>query len=203
MAIFFDLDGTLIDSKLRLYRLFQELVSQSKFTFDEYWSLKQNKINHAAVLKNYFDYDSKDIYLFEQNWLLQIESDEYLQYDKPFSGVTNYLLSLKERKFELYLVTARQFKVKVLSQIDLFGWSEIFTDILVTEQRSTKTDLIKSLLHCESNDWIVGDTGADILIGKSLGIKTACVLSGFLNELVLKEYDPDIMLSSVLDFNPF
>ena len=46
MNIFFDLDGTLIDSKLRLYSLFQKLVPESILTYDEYWKYKMNKISH-------------------------------------------------------------------------------------------------------------------------------------------------------------
>ena len=44
MKIFFDLDGTLINSKMRLYSLFQELVSASNLSFDEYWNLKKKKL---------------------------------------------------------------------------------------------------------------------------------------------------------------
>ena len=36
MNIFFDLDGTLLDSKERLYYLFQHLVPECKFSFEEY-----------------------------------------------------------------------------------------------------------------------------------------------------------------------
>ena len=48
MKIFFDLDGTLIDSKLRMYNLFQELVPQSNLTFVEYWEYKKNKFSQGA-----------------------------------------------------------------------------------------------------------------------------------------------------------
>ena len=57
MKIFFDLDGTLINSKIRLYSLFQELVPVSNFSFDEYWDFKQNKINHATILRKKFNFD--------------------------------------------------------------------------------------------------------------------------------------------------
>jgi phosphoglycolate phosphatase len=197
MNIFFDLDGTLIDSKLRLYKLFQELIPQSNLTYDEYWNLKQNKINHAAILKNYFNSDKKDICLFKQKWMLQIESDEYLQIDRPFAGVTEYLLSLKEKEFELYLVTARQFKDKVLSQLELFGWSEIFNDILVTEQKTNKADLIKSVISNNTIGLIIGDTGEEIQVGKQLSLKTVAVLTGFLNRKSLLPYHPDIIVDKI------
>ena len=199
MKIFIDFDGTLIDSKLRLYKLFQELIPQSNLTYDEYWNLKQNKINHAAILKKHFSFDRKDVNLFEQKWMSHIESEEYLQIDRPFVGVTEYLLSLKEKGFELYLVTARQFKDKVLSQLVLFGWSEIFIDILVTEQKINKADLIKSVISNNTIGWIIGDTGKEIEVGKQLSLKTVAVLTGFLNRKKLLLYHPDIIVDKITD----
>ena len=54
--IFFDLDGTLLDSRKRLYKLFQDLVLESNLTIDEYWELKRNKINHKTILIEKFGY---------------------------------------------------------------------------------------------------------------------------------------------------
>lgn len=201
MKIFFDLDGTLIDSKQRLYELFQSLVPQSTFNFKEYWDLKQNKISHKSILKNYFGFDQNKIYLFDQEWMSKIESDEYLKFDKPFEGVTEFLLSLKKRDIELYIITARQLKNKLLSQLDLFGWLKIFNDILVTEHKVNKEDLIKPLLNDDLNNWIIGDTGQDIQVGKKLYFKTAAVLSGFLNRKSLLPYHPDKIVNKITDLN--
>ena len=65
MKIFLDLDGTLIDSKLRLYGLFQELVPESILTYEEYWNYKKDKINHKKILKKYFKFNDCDIKLFQ------------------------------------------------------------------------------------------------------------------------------------------
>jgi phosphoglycolate phosphatase len=72
MNIFFDLDGTIFDSKERLYRLFQELVPQSNLTFEEYWSLKRNKIGHKTIIANYFK--DIDFIQFEKKWMELIET---------------------------------------------------------------------------------------------------------------------------------
>lgn len=202
MNIYFDLDGTLIDSRLRLYSLFQQLVPQSKFSFEEYWNLKRNKINHATILKQYFNFQENEITLFENSWMNLIEEESFLKLDKPFEGVTEYLMSLKKRGFHLYLVTSRQFKIKVLIQINNFEWTDIFDDILVTQQKTEKTELIKSIIHSNSTGVIVGDTGKDIATGKLLGLKTVAVLSGFLSKKTLSSYNPDIIVDFVTDFRP-
>ena len=199
MKIFFDLDGTLIDSRERLYRLFQHLVPASALTFDEYWNDKRNKIGHSKILKNKFSFSDEEIAGFQKNWMEQIELPKWLAFDKPFEGVTEYLAELK-KQHELYLVTARQFENLVLLQLAGYGWSDIFTKVFVTAQKTEKVDLIKNAVVTDASDWFVGDTGKDIQTGKLLGIKTAAVLSGFLNEEKLKEYKPDVIINTIIDF---
>jgi len=201
LKIFFDLDGTLIDSKERLYRLFQHLIPASSLTFDEYWGLKKNKIDHRKILETKYYCAEQEVVSFNRNWMEKIESPEWLALDKPFKGVTNFLEAQKKEN-ELYLVTARQFELSVLKQIANFGWINIFTKIFVTQQKVDKIDSIKNVITTNSNDWFVGDTGKDIETGKKLGIQTAAVLSGFLSRKELMEYEPDLIIDNVIDFKP-
>ncbi len=198
MNIFFDLDGTLIDSRERLYQLFQKLVPQSKLSFDKYWSYKRNKIGHSEILVTHFNYSDNGIAEFQNKWMQEIELSEWLVLDKPFEGVTPFLNQLKQ-ECNLFVVTARQFESQAIKQIDQLGWSNIFSDILVTNQKFEKYDLLTRLAdNIERSDWFVGDTGKDIQTGKRLGINTAAVLSGFLNAEKLSEYKPDIIVENVL-----
>ena len=201
MKIFFDLDGTLIDSRERLHALFQHLVPASDLTFEAYWNYKRNKIDHKKILETKYFYSEQDIVNFQKNWMDKIELSEWLSFDKPFKGITAYLVELK-RQHDLYLVTARQFEKNVLTQLVNFGWINIFTKVLVTAQKTEKIDLINNVLATNSSDWFVGDTGKDIETGKSLGMQTAAVLSGFLNREKIMEYNPDLIINSVTDFKP-
>ena len=201
MKIFFDLDGTLIDSKERLYRLFQHLVPSSSLTFDEYWRLKKNKIGHRKILQTYFLFSEQEVGVFSKNWLRLIESPGWIKFDQPFKGVTELLQELK-KKNELYLITARQFEPIVLAQLSNFGWSMMFTGVFVTQQKVEKIALLKDRLVTGYDDWFIGDTGKDIETGKGLGMKTAAVLSGFLSEESLMEYKPDLIIDNVINFKP-
>lgn len=198
MNIFFDLDGTLIDSRPRLYQLFQFLVPDSTLTFDEYWGLKRSKINHKEILSSKFSYSEEQYKHFEKNWMSEIELKRWLDLDIPFEGVTDLLEDLF-RKYTLFVVTARQSENTALEQIKKLKWNHIFTKILVTAQKQEKYDLIKNTVQTTSEDWFVGDTGKDIQTGKLLGIKTAAVLSGFLNKESLLLYNPDTIINTVLD----
>jgi len=198
--IFFDLDGTLIDSRTRLYQLFQFLVPNSQLQFEEYWELKRNKINHKEILTTKFNYSEEDFRKFEQKWMAEIELKRWLDLDKPFEGITEFLIDLSDRN-ALFLVTARQSEKMVLQQIKKFGWGSIFIKVLVSEQKQEKYDLIKTTVKVNPDDWFVGDTGKDIQTGKLLGIKTAAVLSGFLNNKSLLQYEPDVIANTVLNFS--
>lgn len=197
MKLFFDLDGTLIDSRKRLYKLFQELIPQSSLSFEEYWKLKRNNIIHSELLSQYFNYKNSEILLFEKTWMTLIEDDDWLNFDKPFEGVYEYLESLKLDDNKIFIVTARHRKDNALTQISNFGWSDLFDEVLVTEQKSPKTELIKPYLKTNETNWMISDTGKDIQIGKQLNLKTAAVLTGFLNKDKLLEYNPDRIVDIV------
>ncbi|KAB1232133.1 HAD family hydrolase [Chryseobacterium viscerum] len=199
MNIFFDLDGTLIDSRQRLYQLFQSLVPTSELSFDEYWALKRNKISHKEILLSKFNYSNEQYSDFEKKWMSEIELEKWLQLDTPFEGIIDVLIPLS-KNHDLFVVTARQSESIALEQIKSFGWENIFTKILVTQQQQEKHDLIKNAVRVTPEDWFIGDTGKDIQTGKLLGIKTAAVLSGFLSKESLLPYQPDIIIDTVLDF---
>lgn len=193
--IIFDLDGTLIDSSERMYRLFQKLIPDSKLTKEQYWNLKRNKINHQMILEKYFpqyDFDS-----FNSIWLEQIELDEYLNMDCNYPDTIKVLTALCKNR-EIVLLTARQSKERLYSELERLELKQFFSHILVTETNTTKDALLKEVRLAQSaNDLFVSDMGKDILIGKSYGYLTVGITHGFMNEEKLAEYLPDYLISDL------
>lgn len=198
MNLFFDLDGTLFDSRARLYRLFQSLVIDSSLSFEEYWTIKRRGFSHSEILRERFSYSNEDYREFEKLWMEKIEATEWLALDQPFVGVKEFLFDLKSNH-QLFVVTARQFEHMAIDQINNVGWGNIFKEILVTSQQKEKYELIRDVIIPKKEDWFIGDTGKDIQTGKQLKINTAAVLSGFLSGEKLKEYLPDIIAERVID----
>jgi phosphoglycolate phosphatase len=197
--LIFDLDGTLIDSRPRLYRLFQQLVPQSHLTFDGYWAFKQKKISNEAILVKEFSFDRVRIDRFVSEWMSKIEAPEFLALDQNFPSMHKTLKRLQSEA-TLYVCTARQTKEPVIDQLNRLGILSYFEDIMVTEQRKSKVELISLISSLGSRDWIIGDTGLDIQVGRELGIKTCAVLTGFLSEASLRQYMPDLVLDRAADF---
>ena len=200
MNIIFDLDGTLIDSKLRLYRLFQDLAPASSLSYSDYWDLKQNKISNQTILSEKLGFESSEISCFLEEWMMLIEETEYLDLDECFPSIHEVLGGLRGDA-KLYVCTARQYPQKATEQLKRLNLLPFFEKVLVTEQRLEKKELIaQEVKQKTSDDWMVGDTGSDVLCGKALGMKTCAVLSGFLNKTSLAGYKPDRLLESVADF---
>ena len=199
--IIFDLDGTLIDSRLRLYRLFQQLVPSSKLTFESYWALKRDKVSNEAILANDLGFDAVAIKRFVSDWMERIESPELLVFDTNFPSMHETLERLSSLA-RLHVCTARQHRQAVIDQMDRLGLLTHLKSIMVTEKRKSKEDLIAAVPELGPQDWIIGDTGKDIQVGQVMGINTCAVLSGFLNEKSLKPYRPNLILQVATEFDP-
>lgn len=198
--IFFDFDGTILNSQKRMYRLFCELCPETCFSYEEYWEIKRNRINQNDFLKKYFNYTDEQISLFKNNWMEKIEEESRLLEDKPIENISDVFMNLaKDNK--LYIVTNRQSKYLAIKQIKDLSLFDFFEDILVTEQKKTKADLIKEKVAVKADDIFIGDTGEDILTAKELGIKSIAVSYGFLNKDILAEYKPDFVIDEVKDFD--
>lgn len=200
MTIIFDLDGTLIDSSERMYRLFQELVPESDFSKEGYWELKRNKVNHKMLLERYFPkYDFDD---FNVKWLKRIEAEEYLNTDILYYDTVDTLKTLKNRGIEIILLTARQSKEGLYRELERLG-IDIFFDIILTTGGSKSKELLlkDSGILDKINDtdsvFFVSDMGKDIMAGKEFGLKTIAVTHGFMNEKCLSEYKPDIIIHNL------
>ena len=91
----------------------------------------------------------------------------------------------------------------MLDQLASLDILHFFNQILVTEQKHSKESLIAAHVADRSlQDWMVGDTGKDIQVGKLLNMKTCAVLSGFLSRESLEGYNSDFILDSVVNFSP-
>ena len=199
MNLVFDLDGTLIDSRLRLYRLFRRLAPTSQLSHTTYWSLKQNKVSNETILAKTLDFDAIAIQRFTAAWMEHIEAPEFLALDTNFPGM-HEALSRLGKQARLHVCTARQHRRPVIDQLDHLGLLPYFDSVMVTGQTQGKEHLIAAIPELDPQDWILGDTGKDIQVGQALGIKTCAVLSGFLSEQSLHPYGPDLILPSAVDF---
>lgn len=200
MNLVFDLDGTVVDAGQRMYQLFRRLAPLSTLSYQDYWECKRAKMDHATLLRQQLGYDDAQVAAFQAEWMALIETPAMLALDKNFAGLPATLEQLR-RQATLHLCTARQLRQPVLDQLQQLGLQHLFSSVMVTEQRHSKAELIAAQLgRCGADDWMLGDTGRDIEVGRQLGMRTCAVLSGFLSRASLLPYQPDLILERAADF---
>ncbi len=200
--VFFDLDGTLLDSRCRLFTLFSDLLPGHGLSMEEYWNLKRAKVSHETIVVETLGLPLQRWARFRLEWLALIETPKYLALDSPFEGVDQMLRKLRGNGLSLYLATSRQFREETVQQIQRLGWPNLFTAVLVTRQRDDKAFTIRlAVPETSRRDIVVGDTEKDIECGASLGLTTIAVLSGFRNRESLEVHLPDHLFDKVTDID--
>ena len=199
MKIFFDLDGTLLDSRQRIYQLFTDLTSQQLMNFDEYWQYKRQMISNEWLLENKLGYNAVQIVDYQQKWFPAIESEHYLKMDSLFAPVPALLMHLAAQGFTLFIVTARQSERLAKAQIENLGIAPYITQLFVTGKDRHKHELL-SELQVTQTDLFFGDTGIDIQTAKLIGATSIAVLTGFRDKDVLLTYQPDKVIANVWDY---
>lgn len=204
MHFFCDFDGTIVDSKYRIYSLFNELIGGNCIALQEYIDLKRNKISNKEILKKKFHFSSEQIEYFEKEWFNRIEQEDSLKLDILFEFSVTALETLYKMG-DISLVTNRQFKDKLIKEIDRLKIKVFFKDIFVTKQNSSKDVMIKKniIKGDKTNSYIIGDSGEDIVSGKKLGILTVGVLSGVMNQQNLELYRPDFIFYNIMEFSKY
>lgn len=197
--IIFDLDGTLIDSRTRMFELFRRLVPVSSLDFSAYWALKRRGDSHRLILERDFNFNAADIQTFTENWMQGIEAQDLLNLDQAIPHIEQALTRLKDRA-HLYVCTARQSSWSAENQMATLGILKYFEKILVTEQLRSKTKMLEGIPGLGPNDWLISDSGRDVRTAEELGIKSCAVLTGFESKRLLLSYEPDLILQSAADF---
>lgn len=200
MKVFCDLDGTLIDISTRHYKVYSELVNSFKGNAVDkatYWDLKRKKTKWIELLPM----SSLPATLesdFLSAFISKIEDVSYLEIDKPFEGVFESLDLLKQ-KHQLYLVSLRRNENNLKQELAWLGLQSHFDEVLSGHSENdgydVKIALIKERLRGEAGA-IIGDTEADIVAGKELGLTTIAVTSGIRDEQFLTELKPDYLVAS-------
>lgn len=202
--IFFDLDGTLTDSKQGIINSIQYAINKMKLqvgnninlerfigpplseSFEKYFGLDNKTARHAvAVYREYYAVKG----IFE---------------NQVYPGIPELLKSLKENSKTLVCVTSKAaFYAEQI--LDHFNLSQYFTRTVGSNMDLTcthKIELIKLALshfaNYSNSDFImIGDRVDDIIGAKKNNIKSIGVLYGYGTYEEIKEEQPNYIVSSV------
>jgi Predicted phosphatases len=202
MQLYVDLDGTLIDVAARHYKAYSTIAHELGFaplSFGRYWSLKRSAKTVAQILAeseavNYING-------FKRMWLRLIEQDQYLDSDTLLPGATMVLQKLRI-KHTLVLVTLRRSKSALIRQMERLQLTPHFDKIISAPPSGAHAQCKASLIRRNGATpvaVVVGDTEADILAGKTLGLISCAVTTGLRSVEFLTELKPDYIMDSIAD----
>ena len=199
--IFFDLDGTLIDVSEKYYRVYMDFMKQEGLKpllpKEKFLRLKRKGTSNSSIVK-----DKKMLARYETFFLENIERERYLKYDKIFGFSLRVLEKLRKFRFRIFVVTLRRDRKNLFKEAERFGFPAAVSIVQgrprAFNRRSdyeTKEKLVKRFAR--AGDIMVGDTEADIMCGKGLGMITVGVLSGMRQLSCLKKLKPDRIVQDI------
>ena len=200
-TLYFDLDGTILDIRCRLYSIYVDIVKElngAALSEEVYWKAKREQLPEELIAKR-SNIESLPKYIRLRK--ARIELPKYLECDKLIPQALESLSELSKNN-RMMLVTLRKSKQNLYQQLRKFKIEPLFDGVLVgddgEERWRSKAKIISNDSRFEPRDCsIVGDTEADILAGKNLNIITIAVLSGIRSEKKLLLNHPDYVIDDV------
>lgn len=195
MNIFIDLDGPILNNLPRLHRLYFDILNRlgvKPLAESDYWKLKKNHIEEEAILKKNGNLDPNLIQVYKKERMENIETREYLNLNEVVAGCYDSLDFLSKQG-NLILVTTRRSKDNLIWELDqkkLDGYfKKVFCDFDDNLPAwEVKINLIRRFTPAfKKRDVIIGDTEAEILCGRELGIYSIGLTDGIrsLEQLLL------------------
>ncbi|OSS43018.1 Phosphoglycolate phosphatase [Desulfurella amilsii] len=199
-AIFFDLDGTLVDSKSDLGKavVYTALNLKLKILSKEYiLSLVGNGIHR--LVRDYLDsiacpdYYNQFLNIFLLYYYDHVCEDSYL-----YDGVKSTLLTLKKH-YKLFVVSNKleKFSKKLLNEL---GIADFFEEIVggdSFENKKPHPQPILSLIERHAinplSSLFVGDSENDYFASKASNIQMGWISFGYKDESILKKITPDFI----------
>ena len=200
-ALFFDLDGTLVDSSKGIIESFQHTFDTLKVPQPD---LKTIRSFMGPPLISSFEATLPEALVDQAVTIYRQYYHEKGQYKSTlFPQIVEALKAIQDESIPLYITTSKHEPVALQMCQDL-GISKYFKGIYgSSSDRTHKADVIRYALSIndlpKEETVIIGDTKFDLIGGQAVGIKTMAVTWGFgdLEELLL--YSPDFICHSPLD----
>lgn len=195
-TVIFDLDGPLLDGKLRHYQCYADALRQLNYQplpIEQYWDLKRDK---TPLIEQLQIIQAEDCYeTFLELWLKTIEQSQYLQLDiiQPFAFET--LTTLKSLNKKIFLATLRNNPEQLHIQLKNLNLINFFDELIVASSKENdKSAKVQSHVadYVDQCLWI-GDTEVDIQSAKKLNIPVAVVCNGLRTKNFLKALNPDFI----------
>jgi phosphoglycolate phosphatase len=192
-AVFFDLDGTLIDSKADIKSCLREAFKRAGVSLTDF----DLRFKIGPPLSGMLDEVAPGLSVEQKKTVSKLFRQLYDTSGFPstcaYKGVEGLLGKLRDKKFPLFIVTNKP-HLATRRIIEKLKWN-FFTDVLTPdfkpEVTHSKSALLKLVCHQEGflpgNCWMVGDLPEDMRAAHTAGVSPIGVTWGYGNKQGLLE----------------
>ncbi len=216
--LFTDFDGPIMNVSERYFQVYNFCLHKVKqpdqmltpLTKAEFWELKRSQVSETEIAIKSGLTLINQAPTFVRLRREHINAKSFFAYDCIHDRAIAALETAQNAGIELAIMTMRREweLLPVLSKYDLhrfFKSDRIFclkNDYIKTQDIKDKPQLmtkaIASLPYIE-NQWMVGDTEADLIAGNSHNISTIGVLSGIRNQTQLEIFQPQAIAQDLAE----
>lgn len=194
MNYILDLDGTLIDSSERHYRLMEMLLKEyvpdilEKRTFlpAVFMQYKADGNSGKKYLLECMDIEEKKADCIMTAWQQQIEEEQWLRLDRLYPDAENFLEWLRGKGSDIYYLTARQKKAELFEELERLHIAEYPKEVKVVqpfhafeEKKNFVRALMASVDAVKEQFFVIGDTENEYRLAKELLLPYGILNRGF------------------------
>jgi phosphoglycolate phosphatase-like HAD superfamily hydrolase len=215
--IFTDFDGPIMDVSERYYQVYlyclekirqpeQAVITLSK---SEFWELKRSQVPEKEIANISGFTDEKQTVAFAHLRRTHVHTNPYFAYDRLIESAIPALEKAQELGIDLAVMTMRRRRElePVLDQYNLrrffksdriFCLDDNYVKTVDTQDKPKLMQLAQANLPSVDQQWMIGDTEADIFAAQSHNIPAIAVLSGIRNQAQLEKYQPKQILPDLI-----
>jgi phosphoglycolate phosphatase-like HAD superfamily hydrolase len=191
-TIFLDLDGPILECKMRHYACYLDLCRSRELRpleRDEYWELKRQRVKGATLFqRSGARGDGSDLM---RSWIDLVEQPGYLALDAVHPWVCDVLSSWVASGARLCLATLRSNVAGLHAELESLGLRRFFDRVVTSdssaggEGKAAAVARDRSDIDPRSSVWI-GDTEVDAVAAARLGVNVYLVTCGIRTEEYLR-----------------
>ncbi|MEY3431506.1 MAG: hypothetical protein RIS53_404 [Bacillota bacterium] len=206
----FDLDGTLLDTAPDLARAIQDTLLSFKLptvTLEETKTFIGGGAKQfvKAALKGKGD-DPVFFETFFKAYMIRYEAYQ-LAHARIYPGIQDVLTYIQKQKINAYVFSNKPHALTL--QLIQHVFPNVFKGVhghipeTLPKPDRTMFDAFANLHHLDLKSAVmIGDAPPDILFARKLGIPCIALSYGYTDIKVLKEHQPDLLISSAFDIIP-
>jgi phosphoglycolate phosphatase-like HAD superfamily hydrolase len=220
ITLFCDFDGPIVDVCDRYYATYELALAKTRefyqlhgqnimlqfLTKEQFWQMKQDRVSDLEIAMR-SGLQQEQIEYFIEYVRSIVNLPELLDLDKIQSGVNWALALLHSVGVRLVLVTLRE-NHQVKNILNNYGLKRLFAgiygsedvDVAYINNAQVKTELLTQAYgkHRGNVNYMVGDTEADLIAAKKVGVGAIALTCGIRSVNYLKQYNPDYICNDLL-----